>query len=250
MAMTITSFTPTTGPTTGGTSVVITGTGLTAATAVMFGDVEGRIDTSKTNTATTLYVIAPAIPNDSTGAALTPKITLLDSVTPGEIQSTTTYTYTTVSAPVLTPSLASKWQTQVYDGTSYINVRGVTDCKPGLTQTTQDDSDYDSVVDGLQWGSDFVTGLKWDLTLKLDRKIAAGYVEDPGQKILRLAAVQGGSAALVQMQWFDRNGGDEAYQGTGIVQWSDDGGAGTALSTVSCTVMGRGPRITIINPAA
>jgi len=248
MALAITSFTPTTGPTTGGTKVTITGTGLDAATAVLVGDVEGRIDTTATNTATSLTFIVPAIPNDS--STLVYKVTVLDSVTPAEAQSSTSYTYTTVSAPALTPSLASKFKIQVNDGSgTYIDVRGVTNLQPAITQTTQDDSDYESVVDGLQWGSDFVTGLKWSLVLKLDRKTAAGYVEDPGQKILRLASVQGGSGALVDCQWFDRNGGTEAYQGTGIVQWSDDGGDGTALSTVSVTIMGRGPRLTIANPA-
>lgn len=247
MTMAITSFTPSTGPTSGGTSVVITGTGLTAATSVMFGDVQGKIDTNATNTATSLTVIAPAIDNANAG---TVKITLLDSVTPAEIQSTTSYTYTAVSPAALTPSLASKFKVQVKNGSgTYIDIRGLTSVQPAIAQTTQDDSDYESVVDGIQWGSDFVTGLKWSLVLKLDRKTAAGYVEDPGQKILRLASVEGGSDALVDMQWYDRNGGEEAYQGTGIVQWSDDGGDGTALSTVSVTVMGRGPRTTITNPA-
>lgn len=248
MALAITSFLPTTGPTTGGTKVTITGTGLDTATAVLVGDVEGRIDTTATNTATSLTFIVPAIPNDS--ATLAYKVTVLDSATPTEAQSSTSFTYTTVSAPVLTPSLASKFKAQVKDGTgTYIDIRGVTNLQPAIAQTTQDDSDYESVVDGIQWGSDFVTGLKWSLVIKLDRKTAAGYVEDPGQKILRLASVQGGSDALVDMQWFDRNGGSEAYQGTGIVQWSDDGGDGTALSTVSVTIMGRGPRLTIANPA-
>jgi len=248
MALAVTSFTPTTGPTTGGTSVVITGTGLTAATAVMFGDVEGAIDTSAENTATTLTVIAPAIPNVNAGDV---KITVLDSATPAEAQSTGSYTYSAVSTPALTPSLASKWKVRIKNSSGdYIDVRGLTNVQPAIAQTTQDDSDYDSVVDGLQWGSDFVTGLKWSLVLKLDRKMSAGYVEDPGQKILRIASTKGGTDALVEMQWYDRNGGDEAYEGTGIVQWSDDGGDGTAKSSVSSTVMGRGPRTTIANPAA
>lgn len=246
MTMAITSFTPSTGPTTGGTSVVITGTGLTSATSVMFGDVQGKIDTNAANTATSLTVIAPAIPNADAG---TVKITLLDSVTPGEIQSTTSYTYTSVANPVQTTTLAKKWQCMLSsdNGSTYtVPLKGVTNFQPALAQTTQDDSDYDSGA----WGSDVVTQVKWSLVATCDRKVTSGYSEDPGQKILRLASDQTGSAALVYVQWYDRNGGLEAYTGVGNVQWSEKGGGTTDLSSVDITITGRGERTVITNPAA
>lgn len=254
MAVAITSFTPAGGPTTGGTKVVITGTGLTTASAVMFGDTEGAIDTTAVNTATSLTVIAPAVANDST---LARKITVLDSTTPSEAQSTTSYTYVAVVPPTLSTNLAAKWKCLIdtsvaQDFSTMTAIRGITNFQPAIASTTQDDSDYDSVdpVTGISWGSDVTTQLKWSLVIKLDRKTAAGYAEDPGQAALRAAYDKAGPASRVNVQWFDRNGGPEAFQGTGLVTWSEDGGDLTALSSVSVTVMGRGPRVTITNPAA
>lgn len=244
MTLAVTSFTPTTGSTAGGTAVVITGTGLTAATSVMFGDVEGAIDTLAANSATSLTVISPAVTNESA----TVKITVLDSATPTEAQSSGSFTYTVVTTPVQTTSLAKKWKFQASsdEGATYIDVKGLTNFQPALDQTTQDDSDYDSG----DWGSDVVTQLKWSLVASVDRKTTSGYTEDPGQTILRLAADQTGADANVYVRWYDRNGGLEAYTGVGSVKWSEKGGGTADKSSVDITVMGRGARVTIENPAA
>lgn len=255
MAITITSFLPTGGPTTGGTKVVIVGTGLDTVDDVEFGNVPGVIDTTAVNTATSLTVLAPAIANDGT---LVVKITLIDNAGSGVIAvSTSSYTYTVVTSPVLSTALAAKWAFEVdtsvaQDGSAWTKVRGVTNFQPAVASTTQDDSDYDSVdpVTGISWGSDVVTQLKWSLVVKLDRKTAAGYVEDPGQAQIRSCYDKAGADSVLHARWYDRNGSEEAYEGSGLVQWSDDGGDLTALSTVSVTVMGRGLRKTITNPAA
>lgn len=250
MTLAVTSFTPTTGPTTGGTKVVITGTGLTAVTSVMFGDVEGAIDTTATNTATSLTVISPPISNADAGAV---KITTLDSATPTEAQSSGSYTYTAVSVPVLSTTNAAKWKCQVSGdgGSTYTDVRAITNFAPTVASTTQDDSSYDDVADdGTSWGSDTVTQLKWALAFTIDRKTAAGYVEDPGQAIIRAAYALQGAAAVLPFRWYDRFGGDEAYTGNGIVTWTEKGGATSDKASVDVAVMGRGPRTVITNPAA
>lgn len=248
MTLAVTSFTPSAGPCTGGTRVVITGTGLTAVTAVMVGDVEATIDTTATNTATSLTFLTPAVSNDLAG---THKITVLDSVTPTEAQSSGSFTYTAVTLPTLVSAVASRWKLDVdasvaLDGSNYIPVRGVTDFQPALATTTADDSDYDSGI----WGSDAKTQLKWSLVTKIGRKRASGYVEDPGQKVLRDAHDQVGADGTVRVRWYDRNGGDEAYEGYAMVEWSEDGGPTTALSSASVTLMGQGARTVIENPAA
>jgi hypothetical protein len=245
MALTITSFAPAGGPTSGGMSVVITGTGLLAVTAVMFGDVEGAIDTGAVNTATSLTVIAPAIPNADAGAV---KITLLDSVTPTEVQSAGSFTYATVATPAQTTNLAKKWAWEVSDddGATWVPVRGRTNLQPAVEQTTQDDSDSDSD----EWGSDVVTQLKWSLVASVDRKTTSGYTEDPGQRIVRLASAQVGPGSVIKNRWYDKNGGDEAYTGYGIPKWSEKGGGTADKSSVDITVMGRGARTTITNPNA
>ena len=52
-APTVTSILPTTGPTAGGTSVTLTGTNLTGATAVDFGSTPGTIASGGTDTSIT-----------------------------------------------------------------------------------------------------------------------------------------------------------------------------------------------------
>ena len=110
----------------------------------------------------------------------------------------------------------------------------------------QDDSDYDS--DG--WGSDVKTMLKWSNVVKLARKMAAGFTEDPGQAVIRAAYDKFGSDGVVRVRWYDRNGTVEAYDGFAQVQWSEDGGDATALSMVSVTLTGQGARNVITNPLA
>jgi len=248
MSLAITSFTPNTGPTSGGTKVVITGTSLDTVDVALFGNVEAAIDTTAVNTATSLTVISPPIPNADAG---TVKIELVDHATPVEVVSSGNFTYTAVSNPVLTSTLARKWKLDVdtsvaQDGSAWTNVRAVLDLQPSITPTMQDDSDYDS--DG--WGSDVKTMLKWSNVVKLGRKVAAGYVEDPGQAAIHVAHDQFGADGVVHVRWYDRNGGTEAYEGFAQVQWSEDGGDAAALSTVSVTLTGQGARLTITNPAA
>lgn len=248
MALAISSFTPSGGPTTGGTKVVITGTQLTDAENWLFGSVPAQIDSTATNTATSMTLIAPPISNSGT---LVVKIVAVDSTSTGVIVvSTGSYTYTTVSVPQLGTTVASKWILKVdssglLDGSSLIPCRGMTNFVPGLSQVTQDDSDYDSGI----YGSDVVTQQKMALTATFDRKVASGNVEDPGQKILRLAGALAGASNQVFLQWSDRNGTPgEAYTGIFLVKWSEKGGATSDKSSVDVTFMGRGARNTITNP--
>jgi hypothetical protein len=131
--------------------------------------------------------------------------------------------------------------------TSWVQVRGLTDLKPTINASLQDDSDYDS--DG--WASQTKTRLAWMLDLKVVRKVAvAGGAEDPGQKILRLAGVNFGTAGVVHVRWYDRNGTGEAYAGFAEVSWSPDGGGTDALDTASVSLTGKGARQDIANPVA
>ncbi|SDJ07916.1 IPT/TIG domain-containing protein [Frankineae bacterium MT45] len=243
MAAVITSFSPSTGPTAGGTAITVVGTSLNLVTTVLVGTTPAAITAQSS---TSLTFVTPPQP------AGTKTFFLVDETTPAMTPSATPITFSAGAA--LTPlstTLATKWKLQVdsssaQDGTGYILVRGMTDFQPGVDQQTQDDSDYDSGV----WGSDVVTQLKWKNTCKLDRKVAAGYTEDPGQAILRAASATTGAPSVVRVRWYDRNGGPEAYEGYGIVTWSDDGGNTSAKSSVSVTIMGRGARATITNPGS
>lgn len=86
---TLTSVTPSSGPPSGGTVVVLTGTGLTGATAVSFGGTPATLFT--VNSDTQITVLTPA------HSAGTVQITV---TTPGGTSNGVTYTYVSGLAPV------------------------------------------------------------------------------------------------------------------------------------------------------
>lgn len=248
MAPVVTSFTPATGNASGGTTVVITGTGFTAdltTNRVLVGDNEGII--VGTPTVTSITFLTPAGTPSST-----PKIMVLDTVAGTSGQSSTTYTYASVAVlEQLVSTLARKWKVDIdvsvaQDGSNYIPVRALSSVVVKITPTTQDDTDYDSVG----WGSDVKTLQKWGLDLTLIRK--AGITSnsyDPGQEALRTAGEAFNAANIVRVRWYDRDGhGTEAYYGYASAQWTPVGGAATALDTVTVTLLGNGARTAITNP--
>ncbi|WP_344592857.1 IPT/TIG domain-containing protein [Streptomyces violaceusniger] len=87
-APTLTNLNPTSGPTSGGNTVTLTGTNLTGATQVLFGATPATI---LTNTPTQITVNAPAGP---------PSVVNVTVTTPGGISNPLSYIY--VAAPVVT----------------------------------------------------------------------------------------------------------------------------------------------------
>lgn len=152
-------------------------------------------------------------------------------------------------------TLARKFKLEVMAGAddpsadNWTPVFGVQEFTPGKEDNLEDDSDYDS--DG--WTSQVRTGQSWSLEATVARKQAqseggAG-TYDPGQEIIRAASDQFGIDGTVHVRWYNRNGGDEAYQGRAMAGFTDDGGSTTALSTATITLTGTGPRERISNPA-
>ncbi|MFE5777079.1 phage tail tube protein [Brachybacterium sp. NPDC056505] len=148
-------------------------------------------------------------------------------------------------------TLARKFKVQVLAGSAdpeaaeWIDLRGIQELTPGKEDNLEDDSDYDS--DG--WTSQVRTGQSWSLEVKALRKMSADKAYDPGQEIVRTASDQFGVDGTVLVRWFNRDGGDEAYQGRAQAGFTDDGGSVTDLSTATITLTGTGKRETIANPA-
>lgn len=148
-------------------------------------------------------------------------------------------------------TLARKFKVEVMPGAddpetgTWTAVKGIQELTPSKEDNLEDDSDYDS--DG--WTSQVRTAQSWSLELKLARKAGTGVTYDPGQEIIRAASDQFGVDGTVHVRWFNREGGDEAYQGRAIAGFTDDGGSTTALSTATSTLTGNGPRSVIANPA-
>jgi hypothetical protein len=156
-----------------------------------------------------------------------------------------------VGTEPLVATLARKFAVDVNTGSLnspiWTRVKGVSGLNPTVDSNLEDDSDYDS--DG--WGSSTKTGMTWSLEITAMRKVGIeSRAYDPAQEALRLAAERFGAAGSVQVRWYDRDGGPEAYRGVATVAYSTEGGAYTALASATITLTGQGARIPITNPVA
>ncbi|MEU0009244.1 IPT/TIG domain-containing protein [Streptomyces sp. NPDC006314] len=116
MSPTISAINPAQGPTTGGTAVTLTGTGMTGATAVRFGSTPASYTV---NSATQITAVSPA---GSTGAVA------VTVVSPTGTSNAVTFTYLTAVVPVVTAVVPSSGPTS--GGTS-VTITGT-----GFTGTT------------------------------------------------------------------------------------------------------------------
>ena len=144
-----------------------------------------------------------------------------------------------------TTSLARRFKVDVSadGGTTWVPILGINSFTPQVTPTVQDSSDYDT--NG--WGSKEVTMLNWTLDIKANRKVTATAF-DPGQELCRTHADQFGSAARLQVRWYDRNGGTEAYSGTALLEYLQSKTAVTDIEEIEVKFTGDGARTAITNP--
>lgn len=148
-------------------------------------------------------------------------------------------------------TLARKWKLRVNTGSvavpAWTLVYGMSEFTfQPFEANIEDDDDYEK--DGYKGRTK--TGLGWSAEAKINRKKnPTSGIYDPGQQKLReRASVLGDSKCQVQM--FDRDGGDEAFEGWCEVEWVVDGGSTTDLETVTVTLHGDGPLEEIANPDA
>lgn len=149
-------------------------------------------------------------------------------------------------------ALARKFAIDVNTGTYlapvWVRLGGVQEFNDPLNPNLEDDSVYDD--EG--WGSQTKTAISWQAVIKLIRRHNPDDVTeyDTGQEALRAKSTLFGGDGHADIRWYDREGGPEAYRGTGEVTWQRAGGANTALDTVTATIDGRGMRADISNPSA
>ena len=241
MAIVITSYTPTAATTLGGTLHNVVGTGLNTVKNVLVNNVPAQI--IGTPGATALTFRAP--PQAAAGSY---SVRFLDATT-GDVTATDPLVYTLITLPeTLISQSPAHFRLNVRPAGSTgtrVPVRGMTDFKAPIAVTTVDDSDYQSGF----FGSDAKVQGKWSIQATVKRGLGAiSGAYDPGQEVLRLAEDRVGQAGVVDCEWYDLNGGPEAYQGLAIVQWSANGGAKASLETVSVTLNGQGARNLITNP--
>ena len=150
----------------------------------------------------------------------------------------------------LASKLARTWAVEVKpmdadESTEWTRVRGINSFQPGLDPNFEDSTDYDN--DG--WSSQEKTLQGWSLSLTFieKRSTDADQAQDAGQLILEDASDKFEDESMVQVRWFERDGG-KAFEGVAAVQYEPQGGAPTALSSVNVTLQGNGARRRIENP--
>ena len=245
MAIVITSYTPTTGPVTGGTECTVTGTGLDTVDVVLVGNRAAQI--VGTPTATTVVFRAPA--GAATGTA---DVILGDTSADEFVAAGTQFTYTAAAAAdtLITQLAGSKCvdvNTGTYDTPVWTRIRGNTGWKLAPSYTSEDDSDTDSG----EWDATLDTSIGWELTgtVKRGRGRVSG-VFDPGQEAIRQASLVLGADHIVDVRYYDRAAtsvDDEAYRGFAKAQYVPQGGNKTG-DKADVTLTGQGPLNKIPNP--
>ncbi len=243
MAIAITGITPASGPITGGTVHHITGTDLDDVTSIAINSVTVPTDQWQALSTTLIRLTTPTFSATGAGNVV---------LGPGAVTLSGGFTVNAAGASdeQLVSTLARKFKLEVNTGTSdspiWTQVRAIREFTPASDPTMEDDGDYDN--DG--WGSSVKTMATWSVTVALGRKVGVNSGNyDPGQEYLRVRDDEFGSTSVVEIRWFDRNGGPEAYQGYASVAWSPGGGGPSALDTATVTLSGQGRRNRITNPA-
>ncbi len=159
----------------------------------------------------------------------------------------------TTKVPLGASTLVRKWYLDVNSGTHsspvWTAVNGLTEFKPSVEHTLQDDADFDS--EGYK--SSTATAIAWAIEAKVARKVtvADATAYDTGQEILRAASDELSASNTVEIRWYEMEEDgprEEAYQGYAAVSWSPDGGGMDALDIVSVKLTGQGKRTAITHP--
>lgn len=144
-------------------------------------------------------------------------------------------------------ALARRYRMQVNTGTTgspvWVTVTGLTDFKPTINPTLQDDSDYEN--DG--WASSEKTQQGWQIEATVLLKEEGGLF-NAGVEKMRLASDKFGDSSRVEVRWYDKDGKPEAYQGTALVTWERANTGVPDLDAAKVTLTGRGARTEITNP--
>lgn len=138
----------------------------------------------------------------------------------------------------MTNALARKFAVQVTSdltlATGWVQLNGILDLNPQIAPSLEDATAYD--VNG--WGSSEPTLQAWTLQATFFRRYAAGNVYDAGQELVRARVGVFATSARIGVQWYDKNGGPEAFSGIAIVDWKRTNTAVKNLEQAQVTFTG------------
>ncbi|MEU3710487.1 phage tail tube protein [Streptomyces catenulae] len=148
-------------------------------------------------------------------------------------------------------ALARRYRLELDMGTEYAPcwtlVPGITEFTTKIEPTQQDVSTYDT--EG--WVEQAVTMLAWSIEVTIAHRAHPDTGEfNAAQEALRRASMRFGSESYVRVRYYDRNGANDAYEGTALVTWEPDGGGPDEIDSVKITLTGSGRLSGICNPAA
>jgi hypothetical protein len=145
-------------------------------------------------------------------------------------------------------ALARRYRVRINLGTTLVPdwqiLLGVVEFKPATTPKIENDSDYEN--EG--WTGNTKTAQAWELEAKISHKANPTTGEfHPTHVKLRDVSRAFDEDSLVEVQYFDRNGRDDAWQGWALVTWAPEGGDHEQLDRVSVKFTGDGPLAAIEN---
>ncbi|MBN9208139.1 MAG: IPT/TIG domain-containing protein [Microbacterium ginsengisoli] len=146
----------------------------------------------------------------------------------------------------MTTALARRFKldvSSIANPTVWVPFKGINDLNTPVSPNLQPADDYDT--NG--WSSFEKTMQGWVVTAKALRKTSGGTF-DPGQELVRGAQLGFGDAGRVNVRWYDRNGGPEAFQGVAIVGWAPSKTGVADLDEITATFTGDGILAPISNP--
>lgn len=146
-------------------------------------------------------------------------------------------------------ALARKFIVEVNTGTFDVPVwtllAGITEWNPKFEPTLQEAGAYED--EG--WTGSQKTALKGTAEVTFLRRKSAAGAYNIAQESLRLKALLFGSDGQADVRWYDRDGGDEAYQGRFETAWERANSGTVDLDAAKVTLTAVGKCETIANPS-
>jgi len=135
-------------------------------------------------------------------------------------------------------ALARRYRLDINIGTeavqNYLEMKGLNEFKPAITNITQADMHYDSdgwkgyVKTAQEYLVEGNVSVKRDRTTKLLNEVHA---------FMQEASKSFDGDEIVQFRYYDRGGQEEGLEGWGIVSWTPDGGDAEQKGTVAFSLM-------------
>jgi len=137
----------------------------------------------------------------------------------------------------MSTKLARRFRVDVSkDGSSWTQLKAITDFAPTDTPNKTDATTYDD--DG--YTASEVPTRSWQAVIKCLRNTDGSGTLDPGQELARACDGEFGDDLRLHIRWYDKTDGSEAKSGLAIVEWNEAKTGVADLNEVQITFTGDG----------